>query len=69
MATAVVKERTMVAWISGHLEKWTVLRHLGGRIGFCDCLNVKGDSEGEGGIKDDSQISYSRNGQDGEIIS
>lgn len=25
VATAVVEERIMVAWASGHLEKWTIL--------------------------------------------
>lgn len=50
-ATAVVKERRMLAWISGRLEKWTVLRSLAGRLGFCACFNVEGDAVGEGGIK------------------
>ena len=62
MVTAVVKER-MMAWT----EKWMVLRNLQDGIGFCNCLNVKGDA-GEGGIKDDSQISYSSNGLEGHII-
>ena len=52
MATAVVKERMMVAWI----KKWMVLINLQDGIGFCNCLNVKGDAGEEGGIKDDPRF-------------
>ena len=45
-----------------------VLRNLQNGIGFCNRLNVKGDVGEEGGIKDDSQISYPGNGLEGHII-